>query len=465
MMQYISLVASLFWIAQSSAFTPALAVSVHNGRSTTTKLSMSIPNAIDTLTSGLVSIYRLPDGITVLDESSSSSVAAEPPVRLLELYDIENSLGCRKVRELITELDLVVETVIPATKNSRAFIDPDYKYALPDDAVIPRLVLIENGQEKILSGADAICNALETAFALPKVAEVDTKEQVLSFLREIGGYVSVLLRIGRGMRVSPAAAAASNAPRPVQPLVLYSYESNQFCRLVREVLTELDLPYQLRSAGKGSPRRDELAETSGGSTQCPYLLDPNRDTAMAESSDIIRYLYRNYALWTPPNEILQWASEFVLPLVKPVFSTLAPLQAGSYNKDDEEGYLQRIATAKAGIEATIRSAPVVVYTYGLSPFSFETKALLENLDIDYKEVSLGAEWIPGLINKEGGSETRVALLEMTGQSSLPHVFIGGQSIGGLYSGNPGLLPMLEQGKLMDMVYDATNGAEVRLGAA
>jgi glutaredoxin len=230
--------------------------------------------------------------------------------------------------------------------------------------------------------------------------------------------------------------------------------------LVREVLTELDIPYQLRSAGKESPRRNELAATSvNGSTQCPYLLDPNTNTAMAESSVIIRYLYQTYALWTPPNELLQWVSLYILPLAKPLFLVLTPLQAGSSDKDNPDGYRERIAIARADVESTIRSAPVVVYTYGLSPFSFETKALLDNLNIVYKEVSLGAEWIPGLI-QAGGSETRAALLEMTGQSSLPHVFIGGTSIGGLFSGTPGLLPLLEGGKLLDMVENANRGVKV-----
>lgn len=378
---------------------------------------------------------------------------SDPP-RLKELYDIENSPACRKVREMITELDLVVGLVIPATGNSRVFTEPDYKFALPKGTVIPRLVMVENGEERVLSGADEILNAFETVFALSTNVENDTKAKVISLLREGASYVASLIRIGRGMNVSPAAAASTGkVPRPEKPLVLYSYEGNQFCRLVREVLTELDIVYELRSAGKGSLRRDELSETSGG-TKCPYMLDPNKDMAVAESADIIRYLYRNYALWTPPNELLQWTSNFVLPLVKPVFMVLAPLQAGSYKKEDREGYQARVSKAQGDIEAAVRSTPVVVYTYGLSPFSSETKALLDNLDISYTEISLGAEWFPGFI-KEGGSETRVALLEMTGQSSLPHVFIGGESIGGLFSGSPGLIPLLEQNKLMGMVDDAT----------
>jgi len=75
-------------------------------------------------------------------------------------------------------------------------------------------------------------------------------------------------------------------------------------------------------------------------------------------------------------------------------------------------------------------------------------ALLKNCGIKFKEISLGKEWIPGLIKD---ATKRAALLEITGQSSLPHVFVGGTSIGGLYSGSPGLLPALEQGKLMKMI--------------
>jgi hypothetical protein len=49
---------------------------------------------------------------------------------------------------------------------------------------------------------------------------------------------------------------------------------------------------------------------------------------------------------------------------------------------------------------------------------------------------------------------------MTGQSSLPHIFIGGKSVGGLFSGTPGLVPALEQGILMGMVSSAMNAMKV-----
>jgi len=261
--------------------------------------------------------------------------------------------------------------------------------------------------------------------------------------------VAGLLRTGRGTSVVPAASASNQLNRPEKKVVLYSYEGNQFCRLVREVLTELDISYELRSAGKGSPRREELAALTGGSTQCPYLVDPNTDTSMAESADIIRYLYKTYASWTPPSEILQWVSQSIMPAAKPIFKLTAPIQAGSSDEDPSK-YNQDLESVKDEIKAETSTAAVVVYTYELSPFSFEVKGLLDGLDIEYREISLGKEWLPGLI-APGGAIKRAALLDMTGQSSLPHVFIGGNAIGGLFSGAPGLVPLLEQGKLMSML--------------
>ena len=106
----------------------------------------------------------------------------------------------------------------------------------------------------------------------------------------VTGWMPTLLRAGRGMtryeRAPPEA--------PGQPLELWNYEGNQFARLVREALTELELPHVLRAAGKGSPRREALRELSGATT-VPYLVDPNNGVAMGESLDIIRYLFSTYA--------------------------------------------------------------------------------------------------------------------------------------------------------------------------
>ena len=94
------------------------------------------------------------------------------------------------------------------------------------------------------------------------------------------------LRVGL---VGQALERGDEAPK----LTLYSYDGNQFTRLVREVLVELDLPYELRSTGKGSPRRDELRVLSGKTT-APFLVDQTAGVKMPDSADIVAYLYESY---------------------------------------------------------------------------------------------------------------------------------------------------------------------------
>jgi Glutaredoxin and related proteins len=188
-----------------------------------------------------------------------------------------------------------------------------------------------------------------------------------------------------------------------------------------------------------------LAQISGA-TQCPYLVDPNTNVQMAESKDIIQYLYQQYAIYTPPNELLGMISGVITPVLKPFFKVLAPLQAGS-SRENQSEYEAEIKAAKSEILEEISSEKVVIYTYSLSPFCSEALKVLDSLEILYREISLGLEWVPFLI-KDNGSQKRVALGVITGQTSLPNIFVNGKSIGGLYEG---LLPALEEGKFQSML--------------
>ena len=448
-MKIAAVVAAVLALPQAASFSPtARHPHIQQRRPTSAPaLSMSVPNSFDTLTSGFASIARLPFGVTVSSDAKRN-------LTISLLYDVENDMDCRLVRERISELDLIVKTVVPAAPNARVFVDPSCEFALPEGSEIPRLVL-EDG--KTLAGSEDILAYLDETFAVEGAGstnnngESDTKQQIIDAALKVASYLPGLLRAGRGQQVCSAASASSKlpVPRPTKPLILYSYEGNQFCRLVREVLAELDLPYELRSAGKSSPRREQMAQMTGGSSQCPYMIDENTDTAMFESADIIRYLYKTYALWTPPSELLESASDVVTPLLKPIYQKLAPLQAGA--NGETAAYNAAIAKAKSEIEDETNSNTVVIYTYSLSPFCTEATDLLDNLDIKYKEISLGKEWIPGLIEEP---VKRAALGEMTGQTSLPNVFIGGKSIGGIFSGTPGLVPALEEGTLMKLIDEA-----------
>ena len=341
----------------------------------------SVPNSFDTLTSGLSSIFRLPHGVTVIVGSGSVSDPSNKYQQQLTLHDIENDDNCRLVRERLTELDLNFK-VVPSAPNSKVFVDPAYKYALKPGTIIPILHVAGDEKKLTVIGASNIVEYLDRTFLESGTYDddppVDNEEpdatsssvfeqQAKSLLADVSNAVASWMRAGRGCRVSPA--ASDSAQLLESSLVLYSYEGNQFCRLVREVLTELDLVYELRSVGKGSPRRDELAQLTGGSTQCPCLIDMNTSQTIQESADIVQYLYSTYGKYTPPNEILQFTSDKILPLVRSAFAALTLLQAGSKDPDYED----RLGNASTEIVLEKASAPVVIYTYELSLFSWETK--------------------------------------------------------------------------------------------
>ena len=109
--------------------------------------------------------------------------------------------------------------------------------------------------------------------------------------------------------------------------------------------------------------------------------------------------------------------------------------------------------ARKEIEDAISKNKVVIYTYKLSPFSSETCAVLDEIGAEYENVEVGLEWF--LLGKEK-SVLRSELLRLTDQSSLPHVFIDGKHVGGLFTGTtdkkfPGLATLKESGELRKML--------------
>ncbi len=97
----------------------------------------------------------------------------------------------------------------------------------------------------------------------------------------------------RGWRGTAAFHPAQT--QPARPLELYDIENCPYCRLVREVLTELDLDAVILPCPKGGDRFRPDAVARGGKAQFPLLHDPNSDTWLYESADIIAYLRRTYA--------------------------------------------------------------------------------------------------------------------------------------------------------------------------
>ena len=79
--------------------------------------------------------------------------------------------------------------------------------------------------------------------------------------------------------------------QPDEMLELYQFEGCPFCSKVRRKLTELGIDFIARQVDKED--RSRVEEVSG-QTGVPVLKDPNTDTVMPESDDIVDYLEQHY---------------------------------------------------------------------------------------------------------------------------------------------------------------------------
>ena len=226
---------------------------------------------IDLATSFAASVARLGAGLSVLP-------LGPRPERPLELFEFEACPFCRKVRDALSMLDLEV-LVRPCPKGGERFrpevlrlggkaqfpwlVDPNTGRAMYESDEIVRYLFATYGR----SGAPWQLSIAPLATATAAVAS--------AWRPGAGGF-----------------ARPSRAPR--EPLELWSFEASPYCRLVREALCSLEIPYLLHNVAKGSPSREAFVARSG-KMQVPWLHDPNTGVSMFESGDIVDYLDRTYA--------------------------------------------------------------------------------------------------------------------------------------------------------------------------
>jgi glutathione S-transferase len=201
------------------------------------------------------------------------------PARLLELYEFEACPFCRKVREALSILDLDA-MIYPCPKGGPRFRETVRTRG--GKTLFPWLVDPNTG--RAMYESDDIVAYLFATYgdggAPPLLAT--------PVLRDATSMIASAFRPGSG-------AAYRRARAPERPLELWSFEASPFCRLAREALCSLELPYVLHNVAKGSAHRDAFVARSG-KMMVPYLVDPNTGAAMFESADIVAYLERTYAL-------------------------------------------------------------------------------------------------------------------------------------------------------------------------
>lgn len=226
--------------------------------------------AIDVASSGLASLARLGTGMSVVP-------LGPRPEQPLVLYEFEACPFCRKVREALSVLDLSCH-VRPCPKQGTRFRDEVARRG--GKMQFPYLVDPNTGKEMYESD-DIIAYLFATygAGPVPRLLAPGAVSVATAVLASA-------VRPGLGGRCEPSAP-------PARPLELYSFEASPFCRIVREKLCSLEIPYLLHNVAKGSPGRREFVERTGR-MMVPYLADPNTGIGMFESADIVRYLDETY---------------------------------------------------------------------------------------------------------------------------------------------------------------------------
>jgi len=202
------------------------------------------------------------------------------PEQLLELYDYEGCPFCRRVREVLCELDLdyLAHPVAHGSPRRDELIGVGGKMQVP-------YLIDRNTGTSLYESSDIIAYLNDTYGGGRRAG---WRLPVPSMLDNLGSAVASALRLGRGTRCEVVTR------RPgFKALTLYNMEGSPYCRKVREVLSELDLTSVVRNLPKGSPKRAELVQR-GGKMQVPYLVDPNTTREMYESEDIISYLQMQY---------------------------------------------------------------------------------------------------------------------------------------------------------------------------
>ena len=236
---------------------------------------MQLPRMLDVATSMFTTVSRLGAGV-------QARRPARRPAQPLELYEFEGCPFCRKVREALSILDLDV-LVKPCPKGGTRFrpelVQRGGKAQFP--------YLVDPNAGTALYESDAIVRHLFERYGDGRVPAL----LALGPLTNASAALASLVRPGAGARYVPAR-------EPAQPLELWSFEASPFCRIAREALCELELPYVLHNVAKGSPKRADFARRAGR-IQVPYLVDPNTGREMFESAEIAAWLHETWALPRP----------------------------------------------------------------------------------------------------------------------------------------------------------------------
>ena len=208
-------------------------------------------------------------------------------------------------------------------------------------------------------------------------------------INDLSSFAATIVRLGRG--ITPR-ITADRRPQPERMLELYDFEACPYCRKVREALSELDLDYLDHPVAHGSPRRAELVRL-GGKMQAPYLYDPNTETGLYESDDIVAYLNQTYGNGTAAG----WR---------------VPLPSFVDNIDSMLASAMRLGRGGRCRSERVRPPmqPVTLYNMEGSPYCRKVREALSELDVEHV-----------VRNVPKGSPKRAELARRGGKVQVPYL--------------------------------------------
>eukprot|EP01024_Parvocaulis_polyphysoides_P048543 TRINITY_DN4635_c0_g1_i3.p3 TRINITY_DN4635_c0_g1~~TRINITY_DN4635_c0_g1_i3.p3 ORF type:complete len:230 (-),score=24.17 TRINITY_DN4635_c0_g1_i3:172-861(-) len=214
-----------------------------------------------------------------LKESSKIKDLKRPEIPL-KLYEFESCPFCKKVREIVSYLDLDVE-MYPCPKEGQRF----RTFVVEDGGKAQFPYLIDPNTNKKMYESDDIVRYLCEEYGDGKVPFI---LNLPGNLATVTAALSTVGRSSKGRNATPSKA-------PEQPLILYGYEPSPFAKIVREKLCEMEIPYLYKNVARGSLKRQELFE-KWGAFAVPYIEDPNTKIAMFESVEIVKYIQDTYGI-------------------------------------------------------------------------------------------------------------------------------------------------------------------------
>ncbi|MBD8526088.1 glutathione S-transferase N-terminal domain-containing protein [Pseudomarimonas arenosa] len=222
---------------------------------------------------------------------------------------------------------------------------------------------------------------------------------------------SLLASTARGWRGTQVLRAVK---APAKQLVVFDRENDPECRLLREVLTELQLDALIQPCPEGGRR---FAQKLPRGARLPYLIDRNEDARLQGVRDCLGHLLQHYAG-------IGWARHLLTSWPMRLSSQLASRLRG------RQGALARPSRSPR--------KPLELYSFESSPYSRLVRERLCELELPWVLRSFGKEqlsdWGPPNLRfslrpwaaKPGGR--REAMLSDTGKAQVPYLIDPNQGV-------------------------------------